>query len=573
MKIFGFEITNPWKKETATPLPPVKSSAEFFDIGGVGGIGAAPYLIQGYDGETNLGAVGPIKLYSLEYEALRWRSRQLYIENIPCQTLVDRHVMWVIGKGLVLQAEPIVPVLNSMGIDITDEQAEEFAEKVESFFKVYMESKMADYAGVKTGGQILAETEKHRVLSGDVLWVLRVINGIVKIQQIDASLVSTPLGLAIKENEMTTGMDYYTTWGNRVRKGVEIDAAGRHVAYYVRVGLSNQHERVLARGRKSGMLMAYLVYGKKTDITSERGTPKLATNIETAATLDRYIKAVLSSVEEKAKLPFFFEHNQDSVQEDPAEGARVKAYAGFAGESAADVGIPITDNGVQKLNSIIVTGDRTIYDLPKGVTIKTVESDQEADFPGFTKFHMTLQASSFGMPETVASGNYDGSFSSSRVGTKDWEHTIDKERLDVTSQAMQPVYALQVYLLALNNYVDAMPLVQAFEAGNDLVINAYLSARWEGDQFPDIDERKEAQAIRESLGEELAGAPFMTMEAATRKAGQGDFRSVIRQLAKERKLLEAAGFPTVSQTSNTASAPKAAPVPPADAETEMEEDD
>src|SRR5947199_143050 len=146
MKIFGYDIS--FKKAakgfpefTGAPAPPpAKSSAEFFDTGGT--MGSAPYMIQSYDGETNLGAVGPIKLYALEYEALRWRSRQLYIENIPCQTLVDRHVMWVVGKGLTLQAEPIVPVLNSMGISITDEQAEEFAEKVESFFKVYSESKI-----------------------------------------------------------------------------------------------------------------------------------------------------------------------------------------------------------------------------------------------------------------------------------------------------------------------------------------------------------------------------------------------------------------------------------------------
>jgi hypothetical protein len=75
-----------------------------------------------------------------------------------------------------------------------------------SVLSVYFKSKMADYAGVLTGYQLMAQATRERKICGDMLVVLRVVNGIVKVQHIDASLVSNPLDLAIEENTTTTGI-------------------------------------------------------------------------------------------------------------------------------------------------------------------------------------------------------------------------------------------------------------------------------------------------------------------------------------------------------------------------------
>jgi hypothetical protein len=112
MKIFGLEISRS-KKEVATiptfdtpPMPPAPQPKSIGWGNYTAEYAGANYSVVGYDGEKNLGEVGPIKLYQMQYDALRWRSRQLYIESEICTTVIDRSVMWEVGAGLKLQCEP-----------------------------------------------------------------------------------------------------------------------------------------------------------------------------------------------------------------------------------------------------------------------------------------------------------------------------------------------------------------------------------------------------------------------------------------------------------------------------------
>lgn len=487
--------------------------------------------VVGYDGEITMGGVGPIKAYSVRNEALRLRGRQLYLESPLAQAIVDKRAAWIVGDGLKLQCQPKSEVLEHFGVEL---DKEEFNKKLEAFFAVYAASPEVDYAQQKNLGKLLEEAQKERDTGGDILVVLRVINGMVKVQHVDPSRISNPLDASIRENEDGTGYDYYVRTGNRVRKGVEIDDTGRPVAFWVQTGASGQRKRIAAYGSRTGLQYAYLVRGKTLGVSDTRGVGVLSSSIELNAKLTDYIDATVTTLKERAKHMMFFEHDKESTQADPLEGMRVKASIGV-GEDPEAAGIAVTNTGTLKVNTIAVSENAMINDLPKGVTVKALESKTENVFPGFTAFMMQVQTAAAGLPLSMVMSKYEGSFSSARMDSKDGEFHIKLARTDLATQYLMPIYMLQLYVWALQGIIEAPAYVKAIESKNALLVGAFLSCRWVGPNVPDIDPLKTANYLRKMLGEDLVNVPIMTLEAAAEHAGQGDFDSIIEQVGHEKE--------------------------------------
>jgi len=314
------------------------------------------------------------------------------------------------------------------------------------------------------------------------------------------------------------------------------------VAYYVAVGTGFEYERIPAKGAKTGLTFAYMVYRELNGVDDVTGVPMSVSSMETASILQRYNSAVLTGEEERAKVPFFFEHGTDSKQIDPQLARLARATAGGVGSNNAAAGLPTTASAEQLADKIAASMERSVYNLPNDVTIKAIQSDQNSRFAEVTRHQGDKIAAAADMPPNVLSGSYDGSFSSSRMAGKDWEHTFMGLRVDIKTQYFMPIYTLQVYMLVLQNYVDAPGFVRAVQAKNQIVYSAYLQCRLVGDKFPDVDQLKTAKYLREMLGDQLGHAPLMTLEAAAEEAGQGDYRSIIKQIKKEKPQVEEAGM-------------------------------
>jgi len=98
---------------------------------GAGPSNIVAYSIS-YNGEKNLGEMGPIRAYQLDYEALRLRSWQSYLESDVAQLIINKYVVAVIGGGLKLQANPHMRVLEQEGIEF---DTETFNDSIESYFQ------------------------------------------------------------------------------------------------------------------------------------------------------------------------------------------------------------------------------------------------------------------------------------------------------------------------------------------------------------------------------------------------------------------------------------------------------
>lgn len=465
-----------------------------------------------FDGEKNLGEMGPIKNYQLNHKSLAMRSWQSYLESDISKTVLDRFTLWVIDKGLKLNSNPLAVLLKSEGINI---KPETFNEVTEARFTIWAKSKYSSFNKMSSLNSLSKVAFKHAKIGGDVLVVIRY-DGTVNVQVIDTAHLVDPYG-------------YEMPSGNKIIDGVEIDkSTGEHIAFHIRKPGKFETERIPAYN-SIGMKTAFLVYGDTFRVDNVRGIPIIATALETLKKIERYKEAVVGSAEERQKIAYFIEHEIGSTGESPLASQIAMAFdADATGEN-----IPIDATGQSLANNVAATANKQTYNMPIGSTIKQLESRNELFFKEFYESNANIICAAVGIPPNVAFSLYNDSFSASRAATKDWEHTIEVERDNFMNQFYAPIYSFWLMTEILNNKIQAPGYLAALTSGNWMINEAYHNARFTGPMFPHIDPLKEVEAERLKLGSTGAAIPLTTVEQATEQLNGGDSDSNLMQYAEE----------------------------------------
>lgn len=495
-----------------------------------------------FNGEKNLGEMGPIKYYLMDYYGLSLRSWQAYIESPQAQTVLNKFVTWVIGKGLKLQCEPVKEVIGSK------DSFKDFSNTVESRFQVYANSKMAHYSGLLTLNQLEAEAYKNSIIGGDILVILRYIDDCVKVQLVDGVHLMSPL-------QGTEWFPVITEAGNRVINGVEINDKGEHIAYYVRKPFDSLNplntlatERVLAKGKKSGLTTAFLVYGSKFRLDNHRGIPLLTAVLEKLKTMERYDSATLSTAEEQAKISYQIVHQMGSSGEFPFAKQTAKAFD--ADLVMSD--LPATELGENLANTVKASTNREVVNNPQGAEIKVLrQSEAQLYYKDFLEKNIDVVCSCIEIPPNVAMSKYDSNYSASRAAVKDWEHTLSVKRKDFSIQFIQQVYNFWLETEILKNNIQAPGYLVAKFKQDYMVMEAYRTCRFVGAPVANIDPMKEVQAERLKLGLTGESIPLTTVEAATEILNGGDSDHNMEQYAEELQKSKDLGLkpePEVTQT-------------------------
>lgn len=538
------EIGNALIGRTETPAQEAvrKRKAAFFDMTSVRG---NVFGIT-YDGQKNMGELGPAKEYLIDYDTMRARGYQAYLDSEIVQLIINRYSKWVIAMGLKPQAEPVKPVLQSENIEL---DLEEFNEQVEARFGLWAGSSVSDFTGMRSLNYLAKRAFINSRVGGDVLVVLHISpKNEVQVQLIDGAWVQSP----------AYGNDIWAQVlnnGNVIRNGVELDANGQHVAYHVRQRNAT-FKRIEARN-SLGLKIAYLVYGFEYRINSTRGLPLVNAVLETAKKLERYKEATVGTAEEQAKVTFQIIHQQFSTGENPlAKGSAVARSAFDANANVAD-DIPRTEQGEVLASRVYATTNKQAFNMPIGSEIKSLQhSNGQLLFKDFIEANVDLVCATIEMPPNVAMSKYNDSFSASRAATKDWEHTLRVSRDDFREQFYQPIYDLKMTVDVLANKLKAPGYLQALYADNEMVLAAYRNCRFTGPMFPHIDPLKEVNAERAKLGPLFDNVPLTTLESATEALGGGSSDSNIEQGYEE---LEHARETGLDLTPVTGGAPVAAP--------------
>ena len=487
-----------------------------FPSGGSGTGGRVIYT-EGYDGEKNLGEIGPVTTYVLDLPALRFRSWKAYLDSEIAQTVIERFVSWKIGAGLKLQSLPNYTVLEQEGIKI-DRNSDDH-KGIEQRFKVWQNSKMADIHGENTLNHICREAEKNATVGGDVLVIQRVINGQLKIQLIDAQNVISPIFPEGLKN------------GHSLSNGVETDKNGEVVAYHVRKE-SDIFATERIKAKNAGFRVAYLYKGLGYRLSDNRGIPLIVAVMESISKVERYKEATVGAAEEVAKIAYQITHEAHSSGENPMADRMAKAFD-LDGDGT---NLPVDNAGDVLANNVAATTNKMAFNNPIGAKIEPMNTGQkELYFKDFYTINWVVVCATLQIPSEIAMSKYDSNFSASRAALKDWEHTLNVSRTKFDEQFLTPIYELWVYLEVLRGKIKVEGLIDSYFDQNEYAIQANLSHRFVGANVPHIDPLKEVKAEREKLGDLGGNLPLTTLEQATEALNGGDSEVNMNQYTKELK--------------------------------------
>jgi len=509
-------FTKAWQLIFQDNKPKNKPSIQSF----YGGTGNYNQFAISFNGEKNLGEIGPLRNYSLDYDALRIRSFQSYLESEISKTVLDKFTLWNVSKGLKLQSNPDKIALESEGITINPEL---FNAVTEARFAVWAKSKYSTFSGNDNLHEIAKEAFKNSKIGGDVLVILRLVNNTVNVQLIDGAHVQSP-------NYGTDFSPAKTAEGNFIKHGIEMSPSGKHVAYWIRTE-TLKYERIEAVNSATGLKQAFLVYGSKFRINNHRGMPLIAVCLETVKKLERYKEATVGSAEERQKIAYQIVHDQHSTGESPLVSAMARAND-MDGDSEH---LPKDINAKELANTVAATTNKQTFNMPIGSELKALESKNELFFKEFYSTNADIICSAVGIPPNVAFSIYNDSFSASRAATKDWEHTITVNRDNFSMQFYQEIYNFWLHFEILKNKIQAPGYLVSYYANNWMAVEAYRNARFTGPMFPHIDPLKEVNAERAKLGELAVNIPLTTVESATEALNSGDSNSNMDQFAEEYK--------------------------------------
>lgn len=471
-----------------------------------------------FDGEKNLGGIGPIRDYVPNHEALRLRSWQAILDSDIAQTVVKRFCTWVVGGGLKLQSEPNPLIFQEESIPLN---VQAFSRSVEARFNLFRSAKWADYAGMETLDAIANTAFKNAIVGGDVLVILRYENGLVNIQLIDGTHVSSPL---FSSDAFPQTLEN----GNTIRSGVEMDARGKHVRYWIR-NKNFEYQKVEASSKESGLQIAFMVYGLKYRLNTTRGLPLMSAVLESIKKMERYKDATLGSAEERAKIAFTIEHDANSSGDNPLADALSKAV----NPDGQQEDQPYDINGKQLADTVAATTEKQVFNMPPGGKLMMHESKTELYFKDFLTVNVQHLCAALEIPVQVAMSMYEGNFSASRAALKDWEHTLKVVRKLFADQFYNPVYQFWLDINILKGKISAPGYLMARKDNDIELLTAYRTCRWIGASVPHIDPLKEVEAERLKLGSLGAHLPLTNLEASTEAVSESESVSNVSQFANE----------------------------------------
>ncbi len=460
-----------------------------------------------YDGEKLDGDLGAPVEYSLDYDAMAARAWQAFIDSDFVSIVLERYLEWVIGVGLTLQATPDMKVIESEGVNITQDELSKFATIAENRFRLWAGDKMADYKKLDNLHKLSIEIIKNSFLSGDCLAIYRIEdNGLINVDFINGQNIKTPVGVDVDVN-------------NVIVQGVEMDKRGRHLAYWIQTSVF-EYKRIQARD-SFGRLRAELVCWKKAKRSDIRGLSGLHATFQKMRNLDRFSEATIQAAVTQANLAYF-------VTTDP--NAMTIPTPGLRGAPQAKVSTPDV-NMAAVARKVYADTAKTIHELPAGKRIEMPDIKGRSEVDGFMASYFNQFCAGLSIPPEVAMQLYTNSFSASRMATKSWEHTLRVKRSHLS--IYKSVYRLFVDVQVSANKIKIPQFKQAIYEENEFLIAAFAKCQLMGANVPHADPVKEAKAHRTLLGDE--NVPLETLNTATESLGTGDASEIVETRKREMK--------------------------------------
>jgi lambda family phage portal protein len=530
-------VNHPWLNRLVGWLYPAPQAAPTISIDMMSGA-PAPVRQLWHDGEKYPGGFGYTELLTADYWTLRKRSTQLFKTNLYARGIIRRLVTNIINAGLALEATPEDAILG-----VGEEELAEWSELVENRFHLWERTPaLCDYCGSKSFGGLQAAAKMAALISGDVLVVLLQdpATGLPRIRLVDGQRVQSPFGTGAPLPVLAPG--------NEIKHGVELDADGRQVAYWlVSQNASQLRVERLPAVAPSGRRQAWLVYGTERLLDEVRGEPLLSIVLQSLREIDRYRDAVQRKAAINAILAMFIQKDQETIGSRPLTGgAVVKGKDTVPGPTS---GSRRTFNFAEMIPGAVLD-ELAPGEKPQGFP----PNGTDEKFAEFEEAIVCSMAWCFEIPPEILRLSFSSNYSASQAAINEFKLYLNPVRIAWGDDFCQPIYIEWLISEVLAGRLTAQGLLDAWrEPGKFDQYAAWVAADWSGAIKPSVDLTKQATGYTA-----LVEQGFISRDRASRETTGTKFSKNVAKLERENLALAKAMKPIKELEAMS----KPAPAPP-----------
>lgn len=441
-------------------------------------------------------------------------SRQLSISNGVAAAAIDRYVTGVVGQGITY----VPPETSSFIGDLYPILAPAMANRL----SVASQCCELDGQHEMTFPQLQTLVIENMLLSGEVFLVRK--PGSYAWTAIEADRCINPYFMCANVQEhIVEGVFKLvnTETGNRIVDGVEIDAEGHEVAYWILkesierplAMTSNQIERIPADDPDTGLPICLHVY-RPVRPSCWRGAPLLAPVIEQLYLMSAYLQSEQDAAALQASLYGFMVSEKPTVDETSPELASrmdemVPVYEGEdddgegngndeSGEVEETNPFSVSYKGQDAIDEVYRPRSKpmtsgTFTHLKPGEDVKFLQSTHpNQNFAPFWSATTEIIASAVGLPAEVLKLSFNSSYSASRAALLQANEKYCQVRSHFLQKFVRPVIQCFIY-----------ETLEGYGMSDDerLFVSTSMAteAEFRVPRMPCIDQRQELEAYKLAL--------------------------------------------------------------------------
>ena len=446
-------------------------------------------------------------------QTLRERSRMLLTSTSPATSSIRTMRTNIVGVGLIPK-----PSIDADALNISPESAVKFERAVAREFSLWSENRYAcDALALNDFYEMQSLLLTAMLTSGDTFSILTHVNRTrmepysLRLHLVEADRCRTPA-----QNRGFT-VEGKADNGNRIFDGVEVNAAGKVVAYYIANDYPYEYTknktewtRIPVRGAKTGLPnILHIMNADRPD--QYRGVPFLANVIEQLLQLRRYTEAELNAALVQSFFTAFIttEADPDEFMETLPEDEQAQG-------------------GISNNPAEYELGPGTVNFMRPGEGITSVQpTHPNTGFDTFMEAMCEQVGASLEIPADILMKKFGQSYSASRAELMEAWKMFSMYRRWLINDFCRPVY--EVWM------TEAIALGRLNAPGffdDPIRHKAYLGCEWIGPAQGQIDPQKEINASLLAIANGLS-----THEAEATRWNGSQFSVNVAKLKNENKML------------------------------------
>ena len=483
------------------------------------GQGIGSQVFADFDGDKFAGGFGATKIFTEDYWTLRARSNQLFKENLYAKGMIRRLITNEVNTGLSPEACPDEVVLG-----LPEDSLNDWTELTENRFRLWANNPLVcDWKEEMNFGGIQRTARREALIEGDVLVVMHMSKktNMPQIELVSGSSVRNPLS-----NEGSAKK------GNEIKHGVELDARGRQVAFWIRQK-DGKSKRIPAFGERTGRKIAWLVYGTERKVGEVRGEPLLSIVLQSLKEIDRYRDSVQRKAVVNSIIALFIKKSSDKPSTLPMSGARAHG-------KSVDVPGDGVSSEPRKFNIAKYLPGVIMDELQEGE--EPVMKGGEGTDVNFGEFEAAIiQAIAWAneMPPEILTLSFSSNYSASQAATNEFRIYLNMIWSYFGNSFCRPIYNEWLISEVLTGSIKANGFLEAWrDLSKYDIYGSWIDAEWYGQIKPSTDMFKQVRA-----SELLVKGGYSTRAREARINSGMKHSKVVKRLKKENQDLAEANAP------------------------------